>query len=104
MFFVVSNRGTDPSSRVDKELCEYNNVLCIEYEELQYTNQQQLHDVVNNLSNKFQSRFQRSFGPGFLDESKRMDAVKRLEAMDNAIAALKGQPPDVVDKKFGVTG
>jgi len=104
MFFVVSNRGMDPSSRVDKELCEYNNVLCIEYEELQYTNQQQLHDVVNNLSNKFQSRFHRSFGPGFLDESKRMDAVKRLEAMDNAISALKGQPPDVMDKKFGVIG
>ena len=90
VFFVASNRGTD---RVAKEVCEYNNVLCIEYEELVYNNAEEMHAMVNTLANKLQSRFEYFFGPGKLDDSKRMDAVKRIESMDNAVAALGDQPP-----------
>lgn len=91
VFFVVSKGVTDPSSRDD--VCEYNNVLCIEYEELQHDNR----FMVDHLSNKFQSRFEYFFGPGFLDEIKRQQAFNRLEAMDNAMSTLKDQPPDVTD-------
>ncbi len=89
VFFVVSNEGINPQTRIDKEICTYDNVLCIEYEELMYNNIEELHDMVNNMANKFQSRFEYFFGPGLLDESHRREAVKRLETIDNAIAALE---------------
>jgi len=98
VFFVVSNRGADPSTRFDKEVCEYNNVMCIEYEELLYSNPTELQGMVNNVADKFQSRFEYFFGSGLLGEDKRTDAVKRLEAMDNAIAAVGNE------KKFEVNG
>jgi hypothetical protein len=39
-----------------------------------------------------------------LDESKRREAAKRLETIDNAIAALESQPPIVSDTIFAVDG
>ena len=42
---------------VGKETCEYDNVVCIEDKELQYSNQQELRDMVDNLSDKLQLRF-----------------------------------------------
>lgn len=88
IIFVVTIKGADPIRPIDKELCEYNNVLCLDSDELTYTNQEELNAMVNNVANKFQSRFQYIFGPASLDESRRTDAVKRIEAMDYAAAAL----------------
>jgi hypothetical protein len=63
---------------------------------------EEMNAMVNNMANKFQSRFEYFFGPGLLDESKRREAVKRLETIDNAIAALESQPP--IDTTFAVDG
>lgn len=104
VFFVVSNKGTDPQTRIDNDACTYDNVLCIEYEELLYNNMEELNAMVNNMANKFQSKFEYFFGPGLLDESKRREAAKRLETIDNAIAALESQPPIVSDTTFAVDG
>lgn len=101
IFFVVS-LGTDPASRVDKDTCEYNNVLCIEQKELLYDNPLEQMTVVNNLSDKFQSRFESFFGPNLLDQQKRKSSLGRLEAMDNAVASLKGQPQRVTDENLRV--
>jgi hypothetical protein len=100
IFFVVS-LGTDPSSRVGKEVCEYNNVLCIEHNELLYDDPLERQTVVNNLSEKFQIRFASFFGPNLLDEQKRKKSLERLVAMDKAVASLKGRPPDVADENSG---
>lgn len=104
IFFVVLNRGTDPQTRIDNEICTYDNVLCIEYEELLYNNIEELHAMVYNIANKFQSRFEYFFGPGLLDESTRKEAVKRLEIIDNAIAALASQAQIVPDTTFNADG
>lgn len=58
IFFVVSNRGTSIDTRIDDSYCQYNNVLCIEYEELQFTSKKEMEMIVQNLTNKFQARFQ----------------------------------------------
>ena len=106
IFFVVSNRGTDPSMRVNSELCDYTNVMCVEYEELIYSNSEELRAMVHRLTDKFRKTFLYFFSdsPEWLDESKEMNAVKRLEAMDKAASALVDQPFDVTDHKFGVHG
>ncbi|KAL7554175.1 hypothetical protein ACHAWF_018391 [Thalassiosira exigua] len=93
VFFVVCDRGTDPNAQLDKELCDFNNVLCIEHAELQYNNQQELVAMVKNFANKVQMRFEYFWGSEMLDERNKMDAVNRLEAMDNAVAAVKNSPP-----------
>ena len=84
---------------INAKMCEYNNVMCIGDDELLYNNQQELAMMVNNLGNKLQDRFQQYLGKGFLDEGKKSNAVKRLQTMDNAIAALKNQPPGGSEEK-----
>ena len=88
IFFVVTIKGEDPNTQIDNELCNYDNVLCIDSGELKYTSHDELNAMVNSVANKFQSRFQYYFGPASLDESKRAGAVKRIEAMETATAAL----------------
>lgn len=90
IFFVASNEGADDSKRISKDLCEYNNVLCIEHEELLYNNQQDLRAVVDSLATKVQKRFEYFFGQGFIDDSKKLDAMRRIESLDNAVASLGG--------------
>lgn len=58
IFFVVSNRGTSTETRIDPSYCQYDNVLCIEYEELQFKSKEEVKMVVNNLTNKFRARFE----------------------------------------------
>ncbi|KAL9180549.1 hypothetical protein ACHAXT_011002 [Thalassiosira profunda] len=90
VFFVASN-----------PLRIRHNVLCLEHEELLYNNPQEMQAMVNNLANKVQARFEYFLGPGFLDERKKADAAKRIEAMDSAVAALKDPPADA---GLGATG
>lgn len=81
-------------------------MMCVEYEQLLYENSEELKAVVHHLTNKFRNTFDYFFAnyPELLDESKEANAVKRLEAMDKALADLADQPPDVVDGKFAVHG
>lgn len=58
VFFVVSNRGTSTETRIDPSYCQYDNVLCIEYEELQFESNEEVEKVVNNLTDKFRARFE----------------------------------------------
>lgn len=94
IFFVLTtNPKVSIGGRftIDNELCTYDNVMCIEPKELMYNNIQELTSVVSSFSNKFSKRFEYFFGNGFVDENKRMEAVKRLESIDNAVAALERQ-------------
>ena len=86
VFFVVSNKG---SARVANDQCAYDNVLCIEYEELQYSNQQELNEMVNTLAKKLSSRFKYYFGRDLFDYSEKSNAVKRIEAMDSVKTSVR---------------
>ncbi len=102
IFFVATIKGVDTNTHIDKELCKYDNVLCIDSEDLTYTSRDELSAMVNNVANKFQSRFQYFFGLESLDESKRVAAVKRLEALDIATAVVDDRPQEMQDAKSGV--
>lgn len=106
MFFVVSNRGDSEELRINPKLCEYNNVLCLEYEDLMYANRSQLEAMVQKLTAMFQDRFGYFFGENssLLGAESQMNAIQRLEEMDKAVASLSSQPASVIDKKFGVHG
>ncbi len=104
MFFVVSNRGR---SRINDEVCGYKNVLCIEYEELRYDNVDELRAMVGMLTLKFRKRFEYFFGannPDLLSPESERNAVERLDATALAAAALKDEPPEKVDLRYGVRG
>ena len=58
IFFVVSNRGTSTETRIDPSYCQYDNVLCIEYEELQFETKEEVGKIVSKLTNKLQVRFE----------------------------------------------
>ena len=106
VFFVVSNRGTDPRTRISDELCGYKNVLCIEYEDLRYVNMGELRAMVVSLNSKFRKRFEYFFGanPDWLSPENESSAVDRLDATAHAAAAMKDEPPERVDLKYGVRG
>ncbi|KAL3826673.1 hypothetical protein ACHAXA_001196 [Cyclostephanos tholiformis] len=104
VFFVVSNRGR---SRINDEVCGYKNVLCIEYEELRYDNVDELRAMVGMLTLKFRKRFEYFFGannPDLLSPESERNAVERLDATALAAAALKDEPPEKVDLRYGVRG
>lgn len=58
IFFVVSNRGSSTETRIDSSYCQYDNVLCIEYEDLQFESKEEIEKVVHDLTNKFQLKFE----------------------------------------------
>ena len=106
VFFVVSNRGTDPQQRVNADICSYKNVLCLEYEELTYNNQEELHAMVRALTEKFRKRFEYYFGKnnGWLAVENELNAVERLDAMARIVEEMSDKPKTQVDLKFGVYG
>ena len=48
--------------------CEYDNVLCLEYEELLYSNEEQLREMAKRLTIKFRERFSYFFGVDYGSE------------------------------------
>ncbi|KAK1741252.1 glycosyltransferase (family 10) [Skeletonema marinoi] len=62
IMFVVANRGVNPETRIDSSLCQYNNVLCIEFEELLYSDEHGRESVVRALAEKLKDRFGYFFG------------------------------------------
>lgn len=58
IFFVVSNRGTSTETRIDSFYCQYDNVLCFEYEELQFKTNEEVEKIVNELTNKLRVKFE----------------------------------------------
>lgn len=78
----------------------------MEHEELLYTNRQEIETIVHNIANKFHSTFDYFFAdsPQYFDETTKVNAVNRLEAMSTAAVRIADQPFDVTDRKFGVHG
>jgi hypothetical protein len=62
IFFVVS--GSDVETTADT--CQYENVLCIQYDDLMFSNQQNMETLVNNLTKKIRARFEVSLFFAFL--------------------------------------
>jgi hypothetical protein len=106
VLFVVANRGVNPETRVDASLCQYNNVLCVEYEDLLYSDDQGRETVVRELAQKLKGRFNYFFGEhlDLMDSNRLQNAVTRLQQMDQATISLADQPFTVSDNKFGVHG
>lgn len=106
ILFVVANRGISPETRIDAALCQYNNVLCIEYEELLYSDEQAREMVVRALAQKLKDRFDYFFRDhlDLMDSSRLKNAATRLQQMDQATMSMADQPFTVSDKKFGVHG
>lgn len=106
VFFVVSYRDNDPIRDEINELCSYKNVLCIEYEELLYKTEDELHAMVKLLTEKLRKRFKYYFGTdsNWLQLENELDAVERLDATARVAAAMANEPADKVDLKFGIHG
>lgn len=104
VFFVVSFRGDDPSTRVNEELCQFKNVLCIEYEELIFTNRKELEEMIHRLTGKLKQRFEFFFGPDWLRDQDELNARYRLEKMAKTKTEMTNETHDKIDIKFGVHG
>jgi len=106
IMFVVANRGVNPETRIDSSLCQYNNVLCIEFEELLYSDEHGRESVVRALAEKLKDRFGYFFGAhlDLMDSNRLKNAVIRLQQMDQATISMADQPFTVSDNKFGVHG
>ena len=83
---------TPEPSPVYASLCEYDNVLCLGYNELSLADGD-VGIIVRNLTRKFRSRFEYFFGKGseFLSDDKAAAAVRRLLGMRMAQASITGR-------------
>mmetsp|Transcript_1948 Transcript_1948/g.4209 ORF Transcript_1948/g.4209 Transcript_1948/m.4209 type:complete len:761 (-) Transcript_1948:1020-3302(-) len=103
VFFVLSRSGTDADQQINGKVCGYDNLLCVGYRE--YENDDGLETIVHHLTEKFQQRFATFFGS--MANSPRLDeesAISRLKDMYSARQAIKNEPFEVVDPKFGIHG
>ena len=90
IIFVITD--TPEPSPVHASLCEYDNVLCLGYNELSLADGD-VGIIVRNLTKKFRSRFEYFFGKGsdFLSDDKAAAAVRRLLGMSMAQASITGR-------------
>lgn len=104
IFFVLSKSGTDADQQINEEVCEYDNVLCIELKEQMYNGEAELQAMVHQLTEKFYYRFGSFFGSfGNLIGSEQ-SATSRLKKMISTINSMENQPYEAVDPTFGVHG
>ena len=89
IFFVVSNRGTQ-----DRSACEYDNVLCLEHEEVLFSQNQDMKRVAINLTNRFSKRFEFFFGANseYFGEDRVEAAAQRMTRMAKAVDDIANQP------------
>ncbi|KAL7477393.1 hypothetical protein ACHAW6_003203 [Cyclotella cf. meneghiniana] len=105
VFFVVSYIPSDPDNTVKAELCQYKNVLCIPYEELIFTNEDELKSMVQRLTAKLKTRFEYFFGTAnWLTEQDEVNSFTRLQDMVRAKTDMASKSLEVTDHKFGIHG
>ena len=106
IFFVVSNRRAIPNSSIGAEVCEYKNVLCLDFDEMGYTSRQEMQAMVQAITEKFRLRFGFFFGDDaeWKFETRALNAIERLDAMERARESIANEPVDKVDLKFGIYG
>jgi len=104
ILFVVSNRGNNPETRINDSMCQYDNVMCVEYEDLLFSDKRELLSIVSSLTNKFAKRFEYFFGADYFGKDKVASAMERLEGMAQVAESLAGEPYSVSDPKYGVHG
>lgn len=105
VFFVVSYIPSDPDNTVKAELCQYKNVLCIPYEELIFTNEDELKNMVQRLTAKLKTRFEYFFGTvNWLTEQDEVNSFTRLQDMVRAKTDMASKSLEVTDHKFGIHG
>jgi hypothetical protein len=105
VFFVVSYVPSDPDNKVKAELCQYKNVLCIPYEELVFTNEEELKSMVQRLTAKLKTRFEYFFGTAnWLTEQDELNSFTRLQDMVRAKTDMASESLEVTDLKFGIHG
>ena len=102
VFFVLSKTGTQYDSQIDEEVCEFNNVLCLEPEDQQFSNEDELDQGIRDLIVKFHSRFSFYFGPLSNVLSLSGENIKeRLIEMNIALANAAADQ-SYVNAKFGL--
>lgn len=107
IFFVASNRGSDPRTRIDDSLCQHTNVLCLEYQEVLFSNHREMKAMVKSLTDRFQDKFGYFFDEAdedFFGVDSQANAVRRLGDMMMAIDEMADEPFEVSDRTFGVHG
>ena len=105
VFFVLSYQESDLGKGVNEELCQYKNVLCISYDELVFSTQEELKYMVAKLTSRLKERFAYFFGTSaWLNEQDEANCYRRLQDMGRAKMDMKEQPIEIVDLKFGVHG
>lgn len=102
VFFVLSKTGTQHDSQINEEVCEFNNVLCLEPEDQQFSNEDELDQVIRQLIVKFHARFSFYFGPlsnvlSLSGENIKERLIEMNEALSNAAA-----DQSYVNAKFGL--
>lgn len=105
VFFIISKSGTDADQLIDGDVCEFDNLLCIEHEEQLYGNDEELKAMAHHLTEKFKSRFVNLFSSlGSSAGLNEHSAMMRLNQMNSVIQSMKKKPFEVIDPKFGIHG
>lgn len=102
VFFVLSYQESDLGKSVNEELCQYKNVMCILNDELEFSSQDQLKEMVATLTAKLKTRFSYFFGTEeWLTEKDESNCYRRLQDMARAQFDMADQPRDMVDMRYG---
>lgn len=105
VFFVVSHQQSDLGTKINEDVCQYKNVLCIRYDELVYSSPEDLKQMVTNLTTKLKTRFQYFFGTAeWLTEQEESNSIRRLQDMTKAKRDMEAMPVDKSDLRYGVHG
>ncbi len=105
LFFVMSERDdNDISHPINEKYKKYHNVLVINYNEMNETNELSLDNIIENIFNKFITFFPKNLIPKKTDILIKKDMMDRIINMNKLYEKIKDKPFSYCDKFYGIRG
>ena len=105
LYFVMSERYDNKiQARINNEYKKKQNVLVINFNEINVTNELSLEDVIDNIFNKFINFFPKNLIPNKNDECIKLCMKNRINNMNKLCEEIKSKPFSYYDGFYHIHG
>ena len=105
LYFVMSERiDNKVRKKINNKYKKKDNILVINYDEINVTKKLSLDNVIENIFNKFKLFFPKDLIPKKEDSLIKKDMKQRIIEMNKCVKRLKNKPFSYCDQFYGIHG